>query len=85
MFIALVSIAIPMAYAGQDTINISETTTAPTTTTDNKVEMADGMRADGKIWVVVSILTFIVIGMLIYLALLDRKVSKWEQNHKNHN
>ena len=77
-----------MAFAGEDTTKTQVTTisTTPTTPeTNNKVEMADGMRADGKIWVVVSILTFIVIGMLIYLAMLDRKVSKWEQNHKNHN
>ena len=45
-----------------------------------EVEMADKMRADGKIWVVVGVITFVFVGIIIYLILLDRKISKIEKN-----
>lgn len=44
-----------------------------------EVEMADGMRAEGKIYVVVAILLLILIGLIAYLVMLDRKVSKLEK------
>jgi CcmD family protein len=43
-----------------------------------KVEMADVMRADGKIYVVVAIITIVLAGIFIYLFLLDRKLKKLE-------
>lgn len=42
-------------------------------------EMADNMRAEGKIYVVVAVIAVIFIGLLIYLLLLDRKISKLEK------
>jgi CcmD family protein len=47
-----------------------------------QVEMADGMRADGKIYVVVVIVLVILIGLFTYLFLLDRKLNKMEQQLK---
>ena len=48
----------------------------------NEVEMADAMRANGKIYVVVAVLCIIFIGIVIYLINIDRKVSKLEkQSH----
>ena len=47
---------------------------------EDVVEMADVMRSDGKIYVVVAILTTILAGMIIYLVMIDRKVSKLEKN-----
>jgi CcmD family protein len=44
--------------------------------------MADQMRSDGKIWVVVSVVTTIFVGIIFYLFLLDRKVSKLEKEIK---
>lgn len=41
-------------------------------------EMADTMRSEGKIYVLVSIILSILVGVLIYLITLDRKVSKLE-------
>lgn len=41
-------------------------------------EMADGMRAEGKIYVVVAILSLILLGLIGYLILLDRKVTRLE-------
>lgn len=40
------------------------------------VEMADGLRSSGKIYVVVSVLCIIFVGIVIYLISLDSKLSK---------
>ncbi|MDP2189431.1 MAG: CcmD family protein [Sphingobacteriaceae bacterium] len=45
----------------------------------SEVEMADLMRTDGKIYVVVAVLLIIFIGLIVYLINLDRKVSKLEK------
>jgi hypothetical protein len=42
------------------------------------VEMADGMRSEGKIYVVVGIILIILTGLVVYLVTLDRKVKKLE-------
>lgn len=52
------------------------------------VPMADAMRAEGKIYVVVAVLTIIFIGISVYLIRLDRKTKALKQqldelmNHK---
>ena len=47
-------------------------------------EMADTMRSNGKIYVVVVVLATIFAGIFAYLLILDRKISKLEKE-KNHN
>ncbi|MBA4301688.1 CcmD family protein [Algoriphagus alkaliphilus] len=47
---------------------------------NNSVEMADKMRADGKIYVLVGIITIIFIGITVYVVNTDRKISKLEKN-----
>jgi bacteriorhodopsin len=42
------------------------------------IPMADQLRADGKIWVVVAVILSLLAGLLIYLIRLDRKVSRLE-------
>ena len=42
------------------------------------VEMADTMRSEGKIYVVVAIILIVLIGLVTYLFLMDRKVKKLE-------
>jgi len=44
-----------------------------------EIEMADTMRSEGKIYVVVAILTIIVLGLIGYLLSLDRKVDRLEK------
>ena len=44
----------------------------------SQVEMADSMRSEGKIYVVVAMIAVILIGLFIYLFLLDRKIKKLE-------
>lgn len=47
---------------------------------DNKpVEMADVMRSNGKIYVVVAICLTILIGLFLYVWNIDRKISKMEK------
>lgn len=45
-------------------------------------EMADGMRSDGKIYVVVAVLATIFAGIFAYLIYLDRKITKVEKDKK---
>lgn len=45
-------------------------------------EMADQLRADGKIYVVVVGLSIILLGVMTYLFTIDRKISKVEKEVK---
>ena len=46
----------------------------------DKVEMADAMRSNGKIYVVVAVCLTILIGLFIYVFMVDRKISRFEKN-----
>jgi hypothetical protein len=45
-----------------------------------KAEMADKFRADGKIYVVIAVLVTILLGLILYVARLDRKINKLEKD-----
>lgn len=47
---------------------------------DDKVEMADTMRSNGRIYVVVAVVVVILLGLFLYLLRLDKKISKLEKN-----
>lgn len=49
----------------------------------NGVEMADRLRADGKIWVVVTVVAAVFAGIIIYLVRLDRQIGKLEEAVKS--
>lgn len=42
-------------------------------------EMADGMRASGKIYVVVGIILIVLVGLVVYLFMTDKKLTRIEQ------
>lgn len=42
-------------------------------------QMADGMRADGKIYVVVAVILTILFGLLSYVVYIDNKIKKMEK------
>jgi hypothetical protein len=44
-----------------------------------EVEMADGLRAEGKIYVVVLIILIVLGGLIAYLFLMDRKLNRLQQ------
>ncbi|SKB53639.1 CcmD family protein [Dyadobacter psychrophilus] len=46
---------------------------------DNGVPMADKLREDGKIWVVVAVIAAIFAGIAINMLRIDSKVSKIEK------
>ena len=44
------------------------------------VKMADMMKENGKIYVVIAVMLTILAGLVLYLVRLDRKISKLEKN-----
>ena len=46
-----------------------------------KVEMADVMHENGKIYVVVAVILTIFAGIILYLVRIDKKISKLEKNN----
>lgn len=46
-----------------------------------KVEMADMMRSNGRIYVVVAVMLTILAGLILYIVRLDRKISKLENGN----
>ena len=47
------------------------------------IDMADVMRSNGKIYVVVAVAAIVMIGILVYLVMLDRKISNLEKKIKD--
>ena len=50
--------------------------------TTNDVEMADTMRSNGKIYVVVTVICILFVVLFAYLIRIDRKVSNLEKDLK---
>lgn len=50
---------------------------------DQPIEMADGLYQSGKIYVVVVVASIIFLGIIAYLIMLDKKISKLEKEIKN--
>lgn len=46
------------------------------------VEMADGLRANGKIYVVIIVVVTILLGLIAYVIRLDNKISRLEKGVK---
>jgi hypothetical protein len=49
----------------------------------NKVDMADTMRSNGRIYVVVAVVIVILIGLILYLVRLDRKITRLEKENRS--
>jgi CcmD family protein len=47
-----------------------------------EVPMADRLREDGKIWVVVVVIAVVFAGIIVYLVNIDRKIAKLEKQIK---
>jgi CcmD family protein len=58
---------------------LAGTALAQATAAADQPEMADALRASGKIYVVVLVIVIIISGLLLYLVRLDRKVSRLER------
>lgn len=46
------------------------------------IEMADELRSSGKIYVVVSVIAVIFLGIATYLIYMDKRISKLEKEQK---
>jgi len=46
----------------------------------DKAEMADTMRSNGRIYVVVAVVVLILLGLFLYLVRLDKKITRIEKN-----
>jgi hypothetical protein len=46
----------------------------------DKTEMADAMRSNGKIYTVVAVCLTILFGLFAYVIVVDRKIGKIEKN-----
>ncbi|HTA61012.1 MAG TPA: CcmD family protein [Bacteroidia bacterium] len=57
--------------------------TATTFTQNAEPQMADTMRSDGKIYVVVLVLSVVFACLATYLVLIDRKLKKLEDSFSN--
>ena len=51
--------------------------------TETNIEMADEMRSEGKIYVVVLVVAIVFTGLVIYAINTDRKVTKLEKEIKS--
>ncbi|HXC04832.1 MAG TPA: CcmD family protein [Bacteroidia bacterium] len=52
---------------------------------NNTPEMADSLRASGKIYVVVCVAAIVMAGLILYLVTIDRKVARMERELKSRN
>jgi ABC-type amino acid transport system permease subunit len=46
----------------------------------NTTKMADAMRGDGRIYVVVAVLVTILLGLIFYVYRIDRRISRLEKD-----
>ncbi|HEY2648148.1 MAG TPA: CcmD family protein [Puia sp.] len=57
-------------------------TSAQDSLQNDKPQMADALRSNGKIYVVVVVLIIILMGLFGYLVNTDRRISRMEKNIK---
>lgn len=57
--------------------------TATTFAQETEPQMADTMRSNGKIYVVVLVLSVVFVCLATYLVIIDRKLKKLEDNFSN--
>ena len=52
---------------------------------DNGPQMADQMRSEGKIYVVITVIGIIFLAILLFLVYMERKIKKLEDQLANKN
>lgn len=77
--IFLLAMVLSLGLAAQDKTPITEEDYANST-----VEMADGMRASGKIYVLVAIIMVVFAGIVFYLVATDRRITRLEKEFGDH-
>ncbi|AEL26161.1 CcmD family protein [Cyclobacterium marinum] len=77
-FIIIFLFFISFLVKAQDKIGITEEDYQ-----NSDVQMADKMRAEGKIYVLVSIIGIVLGGILVYVIQTDRKISGLEKKYND--
>lgn len=75
---ALLLLLLSFAVKAQEKIAVTTADYA-----NNEVEMADLMRSEGKIYVLVGIIVLIFIGLFAYVIQTDRRISKLERSKQD--
>lgn len=70
-----------MVWKSWQTLRVSLGTSSGPSETSG-VEMADMMRSNGKIYVVLAVVLLIQAGLFVFLWNLDRRLSRWESSTK---
>ena len=73
-YLFLLLMGLSLSLAAQDKIPVTEQDYR-----NSGVEMADAMRAEGKIYVVVAVLATLFAGIVVYAVRIDQKVSRLEK------
>ncbi|WP_162341499.1 CcmD family protein [Cyclobacterium salsum] len=73
-YIFILLLGISFAVTAQDKIDITAEDYQNST-----VQMADGMRSEGKIYVLVTIIGIVLGGILVYVIQTDRRISGLEK------
>lgn len=80
MLVVAVLLMMPPPLSAQSDTDVAEaTTTESSVAQSSKVEMADVMRQNGKIYVVVAVILLVFSGLIAYLFRIDRKVRHLEK------
>jgi Ca2+/Na+ antiporter len=77
-FIIIFLLFISFFVKAQDKIGITEEDYQ-----NSNVQMADKMRSEGKIYVLVSIIGIVLGGILVYVIQTDRKISGLEKKYND--
>ena len=77
LFINNAAIAQTPQSAGDETVMVEANSNVA------DVEMADQLRRDGKIYIVVGCVLVVLAGVLFYLVSIDRKVGRLEKQFKS--
>ncbi|GHB32861.1 CcmD family protein [Mongoliitalea lutea] len=77
-YLIILFLMLTLQVSAQEKIAINESDYQNT-----RVEMADVMRAEGKIYVLVGIIVIVFAGIVVYLINTDRKVARLEKLLEN--
>ncbi|MFC4870107.1 CcmD family protein [Negadavirga shengliensis] len=77
-FIVVLLLMLSLNASAQEKIDITEEDYQNT-----RVEMADKMREEGKIYVLMGIIGIVLGGILVYVIYTDRKISNLEKQFKD--
>ncbi len=79
LFLFILTLANPVLSQAQTAVATEEAVA----TGNSDVEMAETLRRDGKIYVVVAVIITVLAGLIIYLIRVDSKVSRLEKQLKS--